>query len=240
MALLKKNEPAFMTAEEAAQRRGYASRAELVLRNALETFCRERWPAARICHEMVMGERRVRADVVAVDRDHIAAFEVKGEYDDTTRLLHQVGMYQLCVPEVWMVVPVGRHAEDARLIRHLLPSVGLLVGAGTSGKNHYEFDGKDFGLVVEAEPGPFLPVPEMMLEMLWRDELVASCGRTRCYSVGPKTTRPNMIKAMLELPVETIQREICTELRARVALWRADPPVTLEQFIATLTPGPTP
>ena len=45
--------------------------------------------------------------MVAIDAAHIAAFEVKGEYDETTRLLHQVGMYQLCVPEVWMVVPVG-------------------------------------------------------------------------------------------------------------------------------------
>ena len=63
---------------------------------------------------MVMGGGRVRADVVAISTDHIAAFEVKGEYDETVRLLHQVGMYQLCVPEVWMVVPVGRHADDAR------------------------------------------------------------------------------------------------------------------------------
>lgn len=223
MALLKPNEPAFMTAEQAANRRGYAGRAELALRNTLETFCRERWPQARICHEMVMGERRVRADVVAVTPDHIAAFEVKGEYDDTTRLLHQVGMYQLCVPEVWMVVPVGRHAEDARMLRHLLPSVGLLVGAGTSIKNHYEFDGKDFDLVVEAEAAPRPVLPEMMLEMMWRAELAAMCGRTRCYAVSVKTTRPNMIKALLELPTDVLQRECCTELRTRDALWRADP-----------------
>lgn len=236
MALLKPNEPAFMTAEQAANRRGYAGRAELALRNTLETFCRERWPQARICHEMVMGERRVRADVVAVTPDHIAAFEVKGEYDDTTRLLHQVGMYQLCVPEVWMVVPVGRHAEDAGLIRRLLPSVGLLVGAGMSERNNYEFDGKDFGLVVEAEPTPFNPVPEMMLEMLWRDELAAACQRTACLGIGPKTTRPTMIKAMLTLPVDQIQREICTELRARNALWRADPPVTLASLADALLP----
>ncbi len=179
MSILKPSEPAFMTAEQAATRRGYAGRAELALRNALEAFCRERWPQARICHEMVMGERRVRADVVAVDPAHIAAFEIKGEYDETVRLLHQVGMYQLCVPEVWMCVPVGRHADDARVLRHLLPSIGLLVGAGTSDRNHYEFDGKDFGLVVEAEPTPRPVHPAMMLEMLWRDELLGACNRLR-------------------------------------------------------------
>lgn len=223
MALLKPNEPIFMTADQAAQRRGYAARSELALRNSLEAFARERFPNARMCHEMVMGERKVRADMVAIDPAHIAAFEIKGEYDDTTRLLHQVGMYQLCVPEVWMVVPVGRHAEDARLIRHLLPSVGLLVGAGQSAKNHYEFDGKDFGLVVEAEPAPFQVIPEMALEMMWRDELAAMCLRTGCYAATKKVTRPNFIKALLTLPFDQLQREICTELRMREALWRADP-----------------
>lgn len=224
MALLRPNEPIFMTADQAATRRGYAGRAELALRNSLERFCRSRWPHARICHEMMMGERRVRADVVAIDPGHIAAFEVKGEYDETVRLLHQVGMYQLCVPEVWMVVPIGRHAEDARVLRHLLPSIGLLVGAGRSEANHYEFDGQDFDLVVEAEPEPRNVHPEMMLEMLWRDELSAVCDRARIV-LSKKPTRPEMIKKLLELPIETLQRETCTELRARDALWRADAPV---------------
>jgi hypothetical protein len=226
MALLKPNEPMFMTAEQAARRKGYAGRAELALRNALETFCRERWPEARICHEMVMGEGRVRADVVAVDPGHIAAFEVKGEYDDTTRLLHQVGMYQLCVPEVWMVVPVGRHADDARILRHLLPSIGLLVGAGTSQRNHYEFDGQDFGLVVEAEPAPRAVQVDMMLQMLWREELVGACDRLR-VSRGKKDRRSDMIAGLKELPVTELQEAVCFELRRRDALWRADPPMAL-------------
>jgi hypothetical protein len=213
-----------MTAEQAATRRGYAGRAELALRNALEQFCRTRWPEARLCHEMVMGERRVRADVVAIDPAHIAAFEIKGEYDDTTRLLHQVGMYQLCVPEVWMVVPVGRHAEDARILRHLLPSVGLLVGSGRSAANHYEFDGKDFGLVVEAESVPRAVHTEMMLEMMWAAELAGMCGRLR-VSRGKWPTRKSMIANLLEIPVVELQRECCTELRMRDALWRADPPI---------------
>lgn len=225
MTLLKPNEPIFMTAEQAASRRGYAGRAELALRNSLERFCRSRWPDARICHEMVMGERRVRADVVAVTPDHVVAFEVKGEYDETVRLLHQVGMYQLCVPEVWMVVPIGRHAEDARVLRHLLPSVGLLVGAGQSQRNHYEFDGKDFDLVVEAEAAPRQVHVEMMLEMLWRDELHAACNRLR-IALSKKPTRPEMIRKLMEqCGAAELQREVCTELRSRDALWRADPPV---------------
>lgn len=238
MGLVRPNEPAFMTATQAATRRGYAGRAELVLRNSLEDFCRGRWPNARICHEMVMGEGRVRADLVAVGPDHIAAFEIKGEYDDTTRLLHQVGMYQLCVPEVWIVVPVGRHADDARVLRHLLPSIGLLVGAGTSAQNHYTFDGKDFGLIVEAEPAPRAVHIEMMLEMLWRDELAAACGRTRCHSVSKKSTRKQMVQALHGLPVAELQHEVCTELRARNALWRADPAIEVSDDRHQRTPQP--
>jgi hypothetical protein len=227
VALIKESEPWSMTAEKAAQRRGYASRAELVLRNALEVFCRARWPDARIVHEIVMGQGRVRADVAAITPAHIAAFEIKGEYDDTTRLLHQVGMYQLCVPEVWMVVPIGKHAEDARLIRHLLPSVGLLVGAETSVMNHYEFAPDDgFGLGVEAEAVPRSVVPKLMLEMLWRDELAWLCSHTRCHQPTPKSTRPKMIAALLGLSVDELQRGVCSALRGRDALWRADAPIS--------------
>ncbi len=232
MTLLKPNEPWMQTAEQAARRSGVvgslgrAAQAELLLRNELETFLRLRHPNARVCHEMVMGEGRVRADVVAIDTDHIIACEVKGEYDDTTRLLHQVGMYQLCVPEVWMVVPIGTHAEDAKLIRHLIPSVGLLVGSGTSAHHHYEWNGKEFGLTVEAEAVPRPVVPKLMLEMLWRDELIWSCNQLRVV-VGKKPTRPSMIASLMELcsPVE-LQRVVCDALRGRDALWRADAPVS--------------
>lgn len=222
--LMKPNDPIFMTADQAATRRGYAGRAELALRNSLEAFARGRWPDARLCHEMMMGERKVRADMVAISPDWMVAFEIKGEYDDTTRLLHQVGMYQLCMPEVWMVVPVGRHAEDARVLRHLLPSLGLLVGAGTSAQNHYEFDGKDFGLVVEAEPVPRAPHIEMMLEMMWAAELVGMCDRLR-IARAKKSTRPSMISDLMEkCTMAELRAACCHELRTRDALWRADPP----------------
>ena len=80
MTLLKPSEPWAMTAERAAQRSqfGRAAAAELALRTHMEAFARARWPEARICHEMVMGQGRVRADAVAIGTHHIAAFEVKG------------------------------------------------------------------------------------------------------------------------------------------------------------------
>lgn len=226
MTLIKGSEPWAMTSAQAAQRQGYAAQSELALRDALEQFCRSRWPDARIVHEIVMGEGRVRADIAAIDIGHIAAFEVKGSYDDTTRLLHQVAMYQLCVPEVWMVVAREGHAEDARLIRHLLPSVGLLTCPGkTTWDGHGQRVLSDrLELTVEAEAVPRPVVPKLMLEMCWAAELVAICAATKTVT-AKRPTRPKMIEALLDLPVETLQREVCTALRARVALWRADAPI---------------
>lgn len=224
MALLKKSEPSMMTAEQAAQRRGYASQSELALRGMLEAFCRERWPGARVVHELVMGGRQVRADVVAIDESHIAAFEVKGSYDDTTRLLHQVGMFQLCVPEVWMVV-AENHDGDAKLIRHLLPSIGLITAIGMD--RHYPFgrDGDRIEFTVSAEPAPRAVVPEMMLEMLWHDELFVCC-RDLGRDVGRRATRGAMIKRLLDAAEpDELQRQTCAALRGRDALWRADAPV---------------
>lgn len=231
MALLKASEPWAMTADQAAQRQGYASRSELALRKAAESFCRERWPEARIVHEIVMGEGRVRADVAALGTSHIAALEIKGEYDNMTRMLHQVGMYQLCVPEVWMVVPYGKHADDCKLIRHLLPSVGLLIGNGTKvwedgpRTKARDIEHPEFALVVDSEPVPRQPVTKLMLEMCWAAELVGICDRTRT-SVGKKATRPHMIAALMDLGADVLQAEVCTALRSRDALWRADAPIS--------------
>jgi hypothetical protein len=234
MTLLKPGESSFMTAEAAAQRRvgfmsgsGSAAAAELSLRNNLEAFSRERWPDARIVHEMVMGEGKVRADVVAIDTAHIAAFEVKGAYDDTSRLLNQVGMYSLCVPEVWIVAD-EKHCEDARLIRHLLPSVGLILGSGWH-EASWRAGPEDINITlrVEAEPTHRVVVPDMSLRMLWAEEIRAAAFRLRTWQ-GQKGTRKNMVASLLNnsrVQWSDVWVEICRELRGRDALWRADAPV---------------
>lgn len=234
MTLLKPSEPWMQTADQAASRShdlwgtgrpGRAARSELALRNAMEDLMRQRMPDARMCHEMVMGAKTVRADLVAVAPDHIAAIEVKGAYDDTGRLMHQIGMYQLCVPEVWMVVD-DKHREDATLIRHLLPSVGLIVADGTAHLSQdWNSAERPVRVDVVAEPVPRVPVPMLALEMLWADELRAACAMLR-VAAGAKATRSAMIKAILDTcDMAAIQPAICRSLRARDALWRADAPV---------------
>ncbi len=223
MTMVKPSEPWSMTADQAARRKGHAAESELALRNAMEAVMRERRPKARIVHEIVMGEGRVRADMAAIDEDHIAAFEIKGQADDTTRLLHQVAMYQLAVPEVWMVVH-KKHDSDARLIHHLLPSVGIALSDAEVRS------AKPVTLEIAHEPVPRLPEPRFALEMLWSAELHGVCQRQN-IQVSAKAVRRAMIDRILELVAwKWIQREICTALRARDAQWRADAPIR---------PGPT-
>lgn len=213
-----------MTAVEAARRTGYAAQSELALREAVETFCRERWAEARVVHELVMSEGKVRADIVAIGTDHIAAFEVKGSYDDVTRLMHQVGMFQLCVPEVWMIC-AENHSHDAKLIRHLLPSVGLMVATGMDRGFRWGQGDGPVVIEIEAEPSPRPVVSEMMLQLLWATELEAICARL-VLSVRKRSTRPQMIKALIGIDdPEELQRQTCIALRGRDALWRADDPI---------------
>lgn len=227
MALIKSSEDWAVTAEGAARRVGWRAEHELALRKAMEDLLRQRMPDARICHEMVMGAREVRADVVAVGPDHIAAVEVKGEGDDVTRLLHQVGLYQLCVPEVWMVISAEKR-NAASLVRYLLPSVGLIVGHNLDPHWRTKNDGAAVRFDIEAEPVPRQPHPVMMAEMMWAQELANICNRTRIAVVkSAKPPRAKMMTWLLDkLTVQDFLVECCTELRARHALWRADPAIS--------------
>lgn len=231
MALIKSTESWAMTAEGAAQRQGYAARGELALRNAMEALLRQRYPEARICHEMVMGAREVRADVVAVSPSSIAAVEVKGPNDNVSRLLHQVGMFQLCVPEVWMVLSADKR-DAGLLVRHLMPSVGLVTASGEPPR-YWERDDTDWdpALQIIAEPVAREPHPVMMAEMMWAEELGNICNRTRVMTVRSKLpARKTMIDVLLEkLGTAELLTECCTEIRARRALWRADPEIGTER-----------
>jgi len=224
MSLMKPSESWAMTAQGAARRQGYAAMGELALREGIEALLRTRFPDARICHEMVMGAREVRADVVAVSPTTISAVEVKGPNDDVSRLLHQAGMFQLCVPEVWLVVSKDKR-KAAELIRYLLPSVGVMAARDVP---YYRDEGGwKPDLEVIAEPTPRDPHPEMMIEMMWAQELANIVNRLKLMIIKSRVpTRKAMITVLQDKcqPAELLQ-QCCTELRARHALWKADAPV---------------
>jgi hypothetical protein len=108
----------------AVGRMSYRSATEIKIREVLEAWCRKRWPKARLINELVVFRGEARADMAAVDENHLVAFEIKGPNDDTKRLIHQCGMFRLATPELW-IVAAEPHCDDAMLMNYLLPSVGV-------------------------------------------------------------------------------------------------------------------
>ena len=104
---------------------------EIAIRDAVEAWGRERWPDARIFHELAVDRGTSRCDVAFVTPGHIASIEIKSAYDVTARLLQQVSLFRLATPEVW-VVTASKHRRDVSLIRYLLPTVGVAVAGGHS------------------------------------------------------------------------------------------------------------
>ena len=226
MAMIGESKPSHMTAKQAAQRGSFALWSELSMREKIEEFSRERVPGCRVVHELVIGEGKTRADIAAIGTDHIAAFELKGAGDSTVRLLHQIGVFQLGVPEVWMCV-TSKQYEDAELVRYLMPSVGLIRFDNVSHNNWgREPENTEAVMEIVHKPKPFQPHPEVMLRILWRDELAWACNHSRCFSAKSNSTRPTMVRAMLDaLEPDEILRLVCAALRGRDALWRADAPI---------------
>lgn len=238
--LLTPSEAKAQAAVETAVRKSYRSDAEIAMRDVLEAWCRARWPDARLFHELVMGRGTVRADLAAIAPAHLVAFEIKGPWDGLGRLLHQIAMFRLAVPELWLVV-AGSSARDAGMIRHLLPSVGLIEirhaaitdwdrqGADDYGHIYGEaWGGKvDRGaLTVEviAESARFEPHPEALLDLLWVAELDAEAARHRVGVSSRKATHQKLVEALLTLTPAEQLAAVCRRLRRRDTMFRADAP----------------
>ena len=212
------------TSEQAAtgpQRWIYRSQAELDMRVAVERWGREKWPDARVCHELVMDRGKVRADVAFVSPDHFAVVEIKSVSDIADRLLTQVGMFRLACPEVWIAAQT-KHIGDAELVRFLLPSVGVLV---TQLENdHGPLPERiDLEQVYPACPGS--AHPSAMLHLLWVDELFDEAKRYGLIQGKPRLTHANLVKRLLRLSYDEQIVAVCRQLRARNAFWRADSPI---------------
>lgn len=213
------------TTPDAAARRDqgrvYRSKAELKMREAVETWGRAKWPAARVVHELVMDRGTVRADVGFISPDHIAVVEIKSEYDDTSRLLHQAGMFRLAVPEVWIAAP-HRHISDAKLIRYLMPSIGIAL----SDRDRSMGDLPDDFALDDVEPAePFQPWPEACLSLLWVAELAIEARLHNVVHHHGKLSHATLVAAMLKLTWPEQIAAVCRQLRGREAFWRADPPI---------------
>ncbi len=213
------------------------SPAEQAIREAVEAWGRLRWPKARVVHELVVGRGKNRVDIAFIDTDHWVVIELKSAADYCGgRLLDQIGMFRLSAPEIWLAVD-PRHADDAKLSGKLLPSMGLMicdaypnrgaVGAWLNDKKMVPL--KERTIEIVAQPKPFAQDPACMLNVLWRDELFCAVRDCHGSAPAPRITHPQLVKLMLREPAEIQMAAVCRQLRARDALWVADPPIAEEK-----------
>lgn len=202
--------------------RTYRSKQELELRIMTETWGRAKWPEARVVHELVMGRGTVRADVIFISETHFATIEIKSEYDDTSRLLLQAGMFRLASPELWIVCP-KRHARDATLIRYLMPSIGLAEPDLESRMGTFSPDTR---LAETQAAQQFEPHARAELSLLWVSELAWE-ARAAGLKVKGKPTHDKLLNLLQDFPAKERRAMTCRQLRARQAMWRADPPIPL-------------
>lgn len=219
MSLIRETTPDAAAAQ--MSRRVYRSDAELKMRDAVERWGRTKWPDARVVHELVMDRGTVRADVAFVSTAHLVAIEIKSEYDDTSRLLHQAGMFRLAVPELWIACP-NRHVDDAKLIRFLLPSIGVLL---TDRDRRVGPLPDEFEIDEVEQAEPFQPWPASTLSLLWVTELLSEAMLARTWQ-GSGGTHAKLVNAMLKLTWPEQIAAVCRQLRRRKAFWRADDPIT--------------
>lgn len=163
--------------------------------------------------------------VAFVSPDHLVAVEIKSEYDDTSRLMNQAGMFRLAVPELWIVAP-HRHTKDVELIRYLMPSIGSALSDRDRpyGPLPSEFELEDIH-----PAAPFQPVPEACLSLLWVAELHAEASRARVIRGAARRSHGALVAAMLTLTWPEHLAAVCRQIRARNAFWRADPPIVESQ-----------
>lgn len=195
-----------MTANRSAQ--------ELAMRDAVEAWGRERWPGARVVHELVVGACRI--DMAFVCRDHLVGVEIKGPRDTLERVDKQIETFTAGLPEVWLAID-----EKWRGQGKVPWTCGRLWCAG----------GKVAGVDGLWRPVR-LEVTVPLLNLLWRDELHAVAVRRGLSA--PKSRDPiGKLTPLLarKLTGDEIVTEVCRQLRARdqgrmgKAFWRADPAI---------------
>jgi len=90
-----------------AGRRGVTqnrSAEELAMRALCAERLRQRWPAARLIHELPLRYSTRRIDLAAVTPDQIIAVEIKSSRDTLTRLEAQLRGFAPCCAQVWVAL----------------------------------------------------------------------------------------------------------------------------------------
>lgn len=190
---------------------------ELRIRDAVERWGRQRWPAARVVHELVVSDCRI--DMAFICPDDLIGVEIKSGRDTLDRLKKQLRVFRQHIPEVWVAYSPAWEEK-----------LGYL-GHGAFYVDHTGVRREHFtrrGYVIPMRSIRSWRCYTNMLELLWAQEARNIAARHGL----PKPKRPRyklLPELALRLSGEKIMSEVCRELRARRAFWRADPPVCIPQ-----------
>lgn len=201
--------------------------AEERIRVKAEAMLRDRYPDARIVHELVLEQGGCRIDVAAILAQGIIAVEIKSERDVLDRLAAQIGA-AVKVSRTVMVCTTEKHADK------IVALGSYYVAGGASNPDHIPAL-RHCTVMAEQQDGMLGSVwtggwsdptrilgAEDLLKMLWAPEL-----RRVCYDlgVGQKATRSLCIWQACELlSGQEVRRRVCRELRSR-PFPRADPAI---------------
>ena len=184
---------------------------------AVEAWGRQRWPGARVIHELRVGGCRI--DIAFVQPDHIAGVEIKSAKDTLARLPEQIRQYTRELPEVWIAVapkfamPAHEDGLPWGVGRLVLEPDGIAEGFPCGASRHPH----------PAKADEMITAP--MLHLLWRQE-AAGLAAHHGITVPPRLPLYKLVKILARrLTGDQIVSGVCRALRARPIRWTADPPI---------------
>lgn len=211
------------------------SAAEREIRDYAAARLRQMMPEARIIHELVVGG--CRADLAAVQPDRVTLVEIKSEKDTLKRLPEQVRQFEraahgviVIAHERWFNTTPYNNGNG-----RFVPGTDLQAGSGINAVWAYPelADRPSYGTwslqrFWSAQPEPHAA---RLLELCWKDELLAECKRHRIAATS-RTNMTTMIRDMaLLMTGREIAQAVCRQLRMR-RFPEADEPIYEERSAA--------
>lgn len=191
-----------------------ASDAERRIRDKAISLMREKWPTARIIHELDLGSTRI--DLAAITEDRIILGEIKSERDTLSRLPRQMeeaiaigGQVLLFVADRW-VSQIG-HVPKADLLVETVDGFSRRIGSYSP-----DMDSLDC-------PHMDCYNSRSLMGLLHKSELL---DMTKEIGGKARMNRHELMELAHEnLTGREVRRGVLARLRSRERGWEGDPPI---------------
>jgi hypothetical protein len=207
------------------------------MRDLIVPRLRERWPSARIIHELPLRYSTNRIDLAAVTETDIIAVEIKSSKDVADRLEAQLRGFQRIASR--MIVALAPHwneklpplitkeANCTSYTERRTETQEIIYRTCGSGVDVWTVDA-DAGTVevTQSSYRDSWPWAYQLLHMLHVSELAAIASRHGCWQ-GKRPVHLDLVNACAELMTGgEVRRAVCSALRARPAFGAAsDQPI---------------